>query len=345
MKMVCTVEELVSKHNIPQNHITKEQAGDILIPERLKSGTLKIDLIYQRLFSPQSIVDYGPFRWDLCVSTLISRRPAKYGDHAGDYIIDGQHKGVMHHVSGLEVNGDENTYLPCQVKIWPDDINLTLDELRAAEAELFFKNNVNLKKLTKVAQYRAGVVFKDEESILIESHLKICNLVVDNFGSEKDDALKLQVPSPFFYIVLNDIKNLSTLDGAEKIKSGLELYQKIWPEASAKGIHGQVLRTMVLLSRFIEDALTNSKQKKFKTWVEKEMIKQLSPKELIAGYGAFSGPQYALHERIIGKYNDTNIRADGGKHTIRDGTIKNIVYQGGKKPHPDFAMFARPNGE
>ena len=145
------------------------------------------------LISAIAIQGYGTLNRDLLATTLVSRRPESLGDWAGDFIFDGQHKGIMHFVSGIETD-NESTWLPCQVKVWPE--GMSLEEIRHGEAELFIKHNSDRKNPTKVDIYRSGVLLGDPEALKIETILKNLNLVIDGFGSTEDGVITLKVPNP-----------------------------------------------------------------------------------------------------------------------------------------------------
>ena len=333
-----TIKELAQSYKIPLNPITSEEAGELLSPEMLRSSTLKVDTDYQRLISKKAIVSYGPLNRDLLATTLVSRRPASLGDWAGDYVYDGQNKSIMHFVSGIEDPDDESTWLPCQVKEWPEGISL--EDIRIAEAKLFTSNNLLRKNPTKVDTYRAGAFFGAEEAIKIETMLKNLNLVIDGFGSTEDDAKTLKVPNPFFRCVLTDLetdtmKNQDTLLWMQKaLKQYISTY--FTGQNPDTFIHGQVLRTFLLVIMFAELGLTNGRQKKFKKFLDFKLLESYNSSALIKNQGGFTGPRYILHDRIIETYNTVQTNTVGsGALTIGPETLAQAVKVNKVFNHPD----------
>ena len=329
-----TIEDLVQSHNIPLNPTTQEEAGEPLKYQPLRSGTLKVDSEYQRLISTIAINLYGKLSRDLLSTTLVSRRPESLGDWSGDFIYDGQHKSIMHYVSGIETD-DESTWLPCQVKEWPEDISL--DEIRCGEAELFIKHNTWRKNPTKVDTYRSQAFFGDPEALKIETMLKNLNLVIDGFGSTEDDAIQLKVPNPFFRCVLTDLetKDMKKEDTLLWMQKALKQYSSTYPKDSC--VHGQVLRTLLLVVMFAELGLTNGRQKKFKKFLDYDLNDHhYNSSALIKNHGGFSGPRYILHDRIIAAYNKVQTNTVGkGAMTIGPETLSQAITVNEIFKHPD----------
>jgi hypothetical protein len=329
-----TIAELQDSLNIPLNPTTTEAAGQVLKFMYLPTSNLKVDQEYQRLVSKEAILKYGTLKRNCLQTAFVSRRPESCGDFKGDYLVDGQHKGIMNFCSGLENENDKTSWMPCMVLDWPE--GTPLSEIKKGEAELWVANNFNRKKPSKVDQYRAAVMFDDEEALTIQTYLINLNLVIDNFGSVDDDALELYTPNPFFYTVLEDLnKDLSKINRA---LGGLNLYKKIY---GATKFHGQCFRTMVLLKDFMDRGLTNSRQKKFKEWIinqEGGLKTVFSPHELIKNFGAFAGPRYILHDRIIESYNLYNRRTQGrnaSSYNISAETLTKAALIDKKFLHPE----------
>jgi len=334
-----TIEELVNNYKIPLNPITLEDAGEPLKYELLRSSDLKVDSEYQRLISAIAIQGYGELNRDLLATTLVSRRPESLGDWAGDFIFDGQHKGIMHFVSGIETD-DESTWLPCQVKVWPE--GMSLEEIRHGEAKLFIKHNSERKNPTKVDIYRSGVLFGDPEALNIETILKNLNLVIDGFGSTEDDAITLKVPNPFFRCVLSDLETntMKKQDTLLWMQKALKQYKNTYFEGQNPDtfIHGQVLRTFLLVTMFAELGLTNGKQKKFKKFLDSKLLENYNSSALIKNHGGFAGPRYILHDRIIGTYNTIQKNTIGtGAQTISTETLLQAVNVDEIFKHPDLS--------
>jgi hypothetical protein len=341
MSETKTIEELVKKYHIKPNVITKEMAGEPLKYELLRSSDLKVDAEYQRLISKVTIEKCGHLRRDLLASILVSRRPESLGDWSGDFVFDGQHKTIMHYVSGIEEEGDDTTWLPCQVKVWPEEY--TLDEIRKGEADLFIKHNTWRKNPTQVDKYRSEAFFGNEEALKIESVLKNLNLQIDGFGSSEDDAKKLKTPNPFFRCVLQDLemKKFKT-EAAQShytyfwMRAALKQYTITFPKDTV--IHGQVLRTLLLAIMFAEEGLTNGTQRKFKKFLNESLLRYYNSTNLIKNYGGFSGPSYILHDRIINSYNTMEGNLVGqGAQTIGPETLLSASAIDKAFTHPDIS--------
>jgi|TARA_R110000765_G_scaffold307887_1_gene401610 hypothetical protein len=333
-----TIEELVNNYKIPLNPITLEDAGEPLKYELLRSSDLKVDSEYQRLISAIAIQGYGELNRDLLATTLVSRRPESLGDWAGDFIFDGQHKAIMHYVSGIETD-DESTRLPCQVKVWSE--GMSLEEIRHGEAKLFIKHNSERKNPTKVDIYRSGVLFGDPEALNIETILKNLNLVIDGFGSTEDDAITLKVPNPFFRCVLSDLETntMKKQDTLLWMQKALKQYKNTYfcDQNPDTFIHGQVLRTFLLVTMFAELGLTNGKQKKFKKFLDYKLLENYNSSALIKNHGGFAGPRYILHDRIIDTYNTIQKNTIGkGAMTIGPETLLQAINVDEIFIHPDL---------
>ncbi len=345
MSMTMTIAELVASRKIPLNPTTLEDAGNPLVYEMLQVGLLKVDRIYQRMLSKKSLNIYGKLKNDRLVCALVSRRPNSCGDACGDFLVDGQHKAVIKYVSGTENLNDRKTWLPCQVKIWPE--GMTLQEVQAGEAELFYDNNMFRSNPNQVEKYRAGVIFGHDEAIMMDSHLKSLKIHIDGFGSDEDDAVEMKTPTPFFNAILHDIKEPDSVAGGLLLQAGWELYQKIFPNHLTPKIHGQCFRTMVLLDKFISVGLSNSKQKHFKQWVVSSkggLSDTATPENLVRGRGSFNGPQWILHEKIIKPYNSImRNRAKGSETKLGEVTLKQARQSGMSEYGED--IFRHPEEE
>ena len=268
------------------------------------------------MVSKTALDNYGALKRDRLVSTLVSRRPKSCGDFAGDFIIDGQHKAIMHYCSGTET-AESVTWLPCQVKIWPLDMSIV--EIRKGEARLFNDNNLMRKKPTKVDTYRSGAFFGDPEALLMVKYLINLNLVIDNFGSTDEKAVELYTPNPFFYTILHDLQDNGF--GINQAQAGLALYKKIYDPSK---IHGQCFRTMVLLEDFMQNGLADKRQEKFKEWVLADIggLRQAyKDTTLVSGFGGFNGNRQILHEHIIYRYNEDMINTNFRGLTLGPKTL------------------------
>ena len=110
-------------------------------------------------------------------------------------------------------------------------------------------------------------------------------------------------------------------------------------------IHGQVLRTMLLVVMFAELGLTNGRQKKFIDFLNTKFFEHYNSHALIKNQGGFSGPKYILHDRIISVYNKvmTNQVGQGamtiGPETKIQAVQVNTVFQ-----HPDTVVITDETG-
>ena len=330
-----TIAELQDSLNIPLNPTTTEDAGAPLVFDYFPTANLKVDQEYQRLLSKQALIEYGTLKRDRLVPGLVSVRPKSCGDFSGYYLIDGQHKGMLQFCSGLEDLKKKETQLPCMVKYWPD--GTSLEDIRKGEAELWYANNVYRKQTSKVDKYRAGVMFGDDESLVIQTYLVNLNLVIDNFGSDDGEALELFTPNPFFYTVMQDLSG--EVKNINQAQAGLNLYKKIYDPVK---IQGQCFRTMALLKDFMERGLSNGRQREFKLWIVKPeggLSSFFNPMELIKNFGAFAGPRYILHDRIIPTYNSYMKRTHPAAEsvTLGDESLARAARIDKKFSHPEAA--------
>lgn len=334
-----TIADIRASLKILDNPTTHEAAGKPLTFEVLSSGTLKIDDRYQRQISKNALEKYGTLQRDQLQPVLVSRRPESCGEFAGDYIIDGQNRAVMHDASGLEETNDVNTWLPCVVKEWPEGIPLV--KCTQGEARLFESCNFNRKNPSKVDRYRAAYHYGDEEAIRMHTYLVNLNLTIDNFGSTRNNALEVYTPNPFFYTILQDLEDAGKkLSGFNLVQNGLDLYKAIYKPTR---IQGQVFRTMVHVDLFVETALTNLRQKHFKKWLvnpDRGLSYEFDDKALVKEHSSFVGHRYVLHERIIPKYNHyvrhtVKSKSEKTYLTIGEQTLKMAASINPKFAHPE----------
>ena len=146
----------------------------------------KVDDLYQRMISVAKINSYGECDLSLLIAALISRRPAEFGDLAGDYVIDGQNKEVIYANSGHEGDG-KTSGCPQLVMEQEYDSSQSFEEnyrrVLKEEAKLFFFVNTWRKKLSKIDELRAEVICQDKDALHIQNVMQELNFQNDGFGA------------------------------------------------------------------------------------------------------------------------------------------------------------------
>ena len=90
---------------------------------------------------------------------------------------------------------------------------------------------------------------------------------------------------------------------------------------------------------FAELGLTNGRQKKFKKFLDSELLKSYNSSALIKNHGGFAGPRYILHDRIIDNYNTIQKNTVGsGAQTIETKTLAQAVKVDKIFNHPDLSL-------
>lgn len=342
-----TLLELVDYKQLPGYH---GKPLEFELANREQVGKNKVDELYQRMISPIKLNSYGKMDFGLLIPCIISRRPEELEDLSGDYIIDGQHKQILYYNSGHQGDG-KNTGCPQMVLTHDYDHKLNLTEnyqqILKKEAELFQALNTLRKKLTKIDELRAEVVYGDELAVNIESVMKTLNLVSDRFGSNKKDAKEVRSFSQFYYTLTADyVKSggLGNVLTVEKIKSGYDLWVEIYGHLpNGNKVHGTAFRAICFLERFISEGLTNGIQENFRNWCVTELANQFNQEKLVKGFGSFDSPRWTLY-RIIDKYNDwmTN-KYSTGAQTIKEKRLVQAVTMSGddRFQHPDEEEWVR----
>jgi hypothetical protein len=332
-----TIGDLVQRYLDKEgNKAKKGYIGTPLLVEQAPYSQVMsniVDSLYQRMLSHAKVKSYGQCNLGLLVACIISRRPAELEEYAGDYVIDGQHKGVIY-----GVNCDENSPpVTQQVLVHKYDHSISkianLKNILMAEAELFWSLNTLRKKLTKVDELRAEVVCGEEDALHIQSVMQELNVQNDGFGSTLDSALEVTNFGQFYYIVSSDYsKNVL---GLEKIKRGYKLWSDVY--GFKNKVHGVALRALCFIDRYIEEGLSNGKAKRFREWIVNNLAAQFSQEALVKGFGSFDSPRWVLY-RVIEKYNsmETNINGRGAQ-TLGPVTLIEAVEKSGEKrfQHPD----------
>jgi len=273
---------------------------------------------YQRLLSASSLKKQGQMNWSLLLPMVVAIRPDSVPEsERGSRVIDGQHKGVKYLHSGVED--------PYMSAIMRHPEGYTLQQCEEAEAQIFTELNTFRKKLTKLEEIRAGVVWKVPEALWVQQVLMSLDLVVDGtFGAvreEDDEEDKNDPPMELkgfyqFWFMTVDYNS----DNFDKIKRGHNLWKKLFP--NAKYVNGTALRAMVLLQEFI-DTLTNGRKKKFYEYITNLLPQTVSQDGLVKPYTDRKSNRYVLYYILdkYGEYADAQGFAAAyriGKETIAD---------------------------
>ena len=168
------------------------QKGTIGTPLKYKDYTKDEiqDLVsehkYQRLISASALKKQGIMNWSVLLPMVIAVRPDSVPQlERGSRVIDGQHKGIKYLQSGTE-----KPYTCCVIE---HEEGSTLAECEKEEAKIFTILNTKRKKLTKLDEIRAGVVWEQDEALYVQEVLLSLRLKVDGlFGSDADDAKELK---------------------------------------------------------------------------------------------------------------------------------------------------------
>ena len=260
--------------------------------------------------------------WSLLLPMVIAIRPDSVPEsERGSRVIDGQHKGIKYLQSGVE-----DPYMSAVIR-HPE--GYTLQQCEEAEAQIFTELNTFRKKLTKLEEIRAGVVWKVPEALWVQQVLMSLDLVVDGtFGAVRDDEddeddeenkkdppMELKGFYQFWFMTVD-----YNSENFDKIVRGHNLWKKLFPKA--KHLNGTALRSIVLLQEFI-DTLTNGRKKKFYDYITKVLSQIISQDGLVKPYTDRKSNRYVLYY-VLDKYAEY-ADAQGfaaayriGKETISD---------------------------
>jgi len=289
---------------------TREEVGK-MIPEPK----------YQRLLSVSTLKKQGQLNWTLLLPMVIAIRPDSVPEASrGARIIDGQHKGFKFFASQV----DDTPYTCCVIN-HPE--GSTLEECEKKEAQIFTALNTQRKKLSKLEEIRAGVVWDEPAALWMQTILLTLNLVVDDtFGSENDDAMEVKGFYQTWFISddMRTEKHLPTIIG------GYNLWKACYGD-SAKYVNGTALRSMVLINEFLQ-TLRNGKRREFEKYLIHIMPMTTSQDRLVKAYTDRKANQYVLHS-IIDMYSayceaqniDKNFRI--GAETIANAVSVNSKFR------------------
>lgn len=312
----------------------------------------KVDDLYQRMISVLKLMGYGECDLSLVIPLVISRRPIEFEELSGDYIIDGQNKGVIYANSGHEGDG-KTTGCPTMIMEQEYDSSKSYKEnyerILKEEARLFFYLNTFRKKLTKIDELRAEVIIGDEGAREIEKIMQNLNVVSDRFGSKNNDAKEVKSFAQFYYTLTADYndstknKDMQALVRSVQILEGYKLWKKIYDNPKNKKVHGTAFRAICFLRRFIDEALTNGVQESFETWCVANLARCFNQEKLVKGFGSFDSPRWTLY-RIIDKYNDemTNLYGTGASTIKAKRLVRAVEISGESRfEHPDEEEWSR----
>ena len=273
---------------------------------------------YQRLISASSLKKQGQMNWSLLLPMVIAIRPDSVPEsERGSRVIDGQHKGIKYLQSGVE-----DPYM-CAVIRHPE--GYTLQECEESEAQIFTELNTFRKKLTKLEEIRAGVVWKVKEAIWVQQVLISLDLIVDGtFGAVRDDEENKKDPpmelKGFYQFWFMTVDYNS--ENFDKIVRGHNLWKKLFPKANH--LNGTTLRSIVLLQEFI-DTLTNGRKKKFYDYITKVLSQIISQDGLVKPYTDRKSNRYVLYY-IFDKYAEyTDAQGFAAAYRIGKETIADAI--------------------
>ena len=245
---------------------------------------------YQRLLSASTLKKQGQLNWTLLLPMVIAIRPDSVPEASrGARIIDGQHKGFKFFASQI----DDTPYTCCVIN-HPE--GSTLEECEKREAQIFTALNTQRKKLSKLEEIRAGVVWDEPAALWVQTILLTLNLVVDDtFGSQNDDAMEVKGFYQTWFISddMKTEKHLPTIIG------GYNLWKACYGDF-ANYVNGTALRSMVLVYQFLQ-TLRNGKRREFEKFLTFHMPQHISQDRLVKPYTDRRANQHVLHS-ILGMY-------------------------------------------
>lgn len=324
MSTFKTVAQLAARPQLA-NSIKPGYVGKPLkYEEYTNNGHLKIATLYQRMLSDNAIKKYGQLDLKLLIPAVIARRPKSItGPNGGDYIIDGQHKSVVHYRSGTS---DQGIVFPAMVYEHEEDA--TLADCEKIEAEIFYALNTQRRKLSKIDEIRAGVVFEEPTALWVERILTSFNLQADGFGYEGDDYIELKSFNQFYLTLTSDYPS-ENVDSFERISRGIWLWKQMFQNPLSKNYEkymvGAMFRTCCLMAHFIDEVLDNGREENFTGFVISELTRMENQTTLTKGYIDANAPRYIFHN-ILDKYkifcSNNGIKS---RHCIGDETLKESI--------------------
>jgi len=320
MSSFKTVAQLAAKPQLMKGVIPGYDGKALKYEQYRDTGSLKVSKLYQRLISTQAIKKYKKLDLKLLIPAVIARRPSSLGSNSGDWLIDGQHKAVLFYKS--EVVSDE-VFFPAM--IYEHEENATLQECEEIEAEIFYALNTQRKKLTKIDEIRAGVVFKDPTALWVERILNSFFLQADGFGYEGADAIDLKSFNQFYLTLTTDYPS-ENVESFDRISRGVWLWKQMFQNPLSKNCEnhmvGLMFRTCCLMAHFIDEVLDNGREENFTGFVISELTRMENQTSLTKGFIDANAHQYVFHN-ILDRYkifcSNNGIKS---RHCIGEETLK-----------------------
>lgn len=330
-----TVKELSSKTDLMKSVIPGFEGKPLTFENYSNSGELKVSSLYQRMLSTSCIKKYKKLDLKLLIPAVVARRPEGLGNNSGDWLIDGQHKAVLHYLSGV---ADNSVSFPAMVYEHNEDS--TLQECEEIEAEIFFALNTQRKKLSKIDEIRAGVVFKDQTSLWVERILTGYHLHIDGFGYDGEDGIELKSFNQF-YLTLTVDYPAEDPESQRRLAAGNWMWAQMFHNSFGGSravdtyVTGPMFRTCCLLAQFIDDVLENGREENFKYFLINVLPRMESQTTLCKGYIDANAHKYIFHS-ILDRYK-IFCQREGLKsnHCIGDATIKEAAKVNKRFKRPD----------
>jgi hypothetical protein len=293
--------------------------GTIGVPLKYKEFTRDevIDLVseekYQRLISASALKKQGVMNWSVLLPLVIAIRPDSVPSiERGSRVIDGQHKGVKY------LQSKTNKPYTCCVIEHPE--GSSLEQCEEEEAKIFTILNTKRKKLTKLDEIRAGVIWKQPEALWVQEVLLALNLKVDGlFGSDEGDARELKGFYQFWFLTVD--YNSGTF---AQILRGHKLWEKMFKDKKDKHVNGNALRAVVFLQEFL-DKLQNGRKREFYKYITEVLPKVVSQDGLVKPYTDRKSNKHVLYY-ILDNYKEyCRANSLSSAHCIGDGTLEEII--------------------
>lgn len=288
------VAKLAADNRLMKSVIPGYEGKALKYEEYSDTSNLNVSKLYQRLLSINALKKYKKLDLKLLIPAVIARRPESLGPNGGDWLIDGQHKAVLFFLSGA---ANEGITFPAMV--YEHDENVTLQECEEIEADIFYALNTQRKKLTKIDEIRAGVVFKDPTSLWIERVLLAFSLNADGFGYDGDSAKELKSFNQFHIAVTSDYP-MDKVDSFERLQSGFNLSQEMFPNENY--LSGPMFRTCCLLAYFLDEVLDNGRQENFYNYLTQVLPLVENQTTLCKGFIDANASRFIFFN-IIDKYS------------------------------------------
>lgn len=333
MSSFKTVAQLATKPQLMKGVIPGYEGKPLKYEEYKDTGNLKVSKLYQRLISTQAIKKYKKLDLKLLIPAVIARRPSSLGSNSGDWLIDGQHKAVLYYKS--EVVSDEVSF---PAMVYEHEDSATLQECEEIEAQIFHALNTQRKKLSKIDEIRAGVVFRDPSALWVERILNSFHLQADGFGYEGESYIELKSFNQFYLTLTTDYPS-SEVDSFDRISKGVDLWKRMFQNPLSKKqenhMVGLMFRTCCLMAHFIDEVLDNGREENFVGFVVSELTRMENQATLTKGYIDVNAHRYIFHN-ILYKYktfcSNNGIKS---RHCIGDETLKESLKISKRFKHPD----------